>query len=117
MLFLDTLCLNRPGHPLSCSIWKDAVCDCEPTPMPVMAFTPYYCPGCGQSAGKVCEPGCKASNIDHAYTEDDDVVASDTDRPPALGRCYWCDRAAVERVHGMPACDSCKRRAFGRRSQ
>ena len=50
-----------------------------------------------------------------AGTEED---SGDTERPPeSLGRCYWCDNQAVERVHGMPSCEECKQRAVGRRNR
>ena len=47
---------------------------------------------------------------------------NDTDRPlpelppPPPNRCYWChERANVVVYNGIPSCDSCKRRAVGRR--
>ena len=112
------------GHPLSCSIWKDAVCDCPPEPRPLPS---YFCQGCGSfsdSFGGKCEPGCGeravANNIDMAFTEDDDVVASDTERPPVEKpkTCYWCgSRWELDVYHGIPSCVDCKRRAVGRRSK
>lgn len=47
-------------------------------------------------------------------------VPSDTERPPPppidQRKCYFCGEPAVDIIHcDMPACDSCKRRALGRR--
>lgn len=103
---------TKESHPLSCSVRKDAVCDCDK--VNTVAHLTW--------GDWVQVRGAADHNLDHDYG-DDDVEASDTDRPPAgktiLGRqCYFCGNPAEHIVHvDMPACDSCKRRAVGRRSK
>src|SRR5690242_10613571 len=111
------------GHPLSCSIWKDAVCDCRD------AVAKGACPSCGCYGGH--SEACTFDDINTSvpYTPSQLreeamsrglVDASDTDRPPPSPvnskACYFCGAPAEHVVHvDMPACDSCKRRAVGRR--
>ena len=112
---------ERAGHPLSCSIWKDAVCDCTDTRdlCRECGFPGGHWGSCATAGAR--EPGMRVvavadHNLDHDYSE-----PNDTERPPASvdGRdCYFCGEPATELVHvDMPACDSCKCRAVGRRGK
>jgi hypothetical protein len=112
---------ERAGHPLSCSIWKDAVCDCTDARdlCRECGFPGGHWGSCPIASGywhPRLEPG-----LGVVHAEELDVVASDTDRPPAPEKptkCYWCGAGyELDVYHGIPSCADCKRRAVGRRSK